>query len=366
MGEQTTDDFFEGADKYQDDLDYVLYGEQDNFDGYKTTTVDPGDNLFYTTVGVVCALMVVILPCLVYRSKMRRRKQKLRDEALRSIAYDPDDVYVMVNDKSLNLPDRSIPSRPIEPEKKGVKRHRATCWTIIRPDRETRHILRYTIPFTVYAFAEAVMENALMALVGQYLGIKEMTAYVLVMMLVELTDEFLLGNMQACTTLCAHAIGASNNFLAGQYVQLSIFFYLLGGIPLAILWSFFIGDFIMILGWGGEAVAQHAEEFAQIYVWSHVLGAVHMAFGQLLDVTNKEVFTTLVGLAELATNLVVLVIAFTQGYGFTLKDVAYVYVASSTVYLWFTVVVACSTGWLKPFNGGIFFSVAICVSPSLL
>lgn len=207
------------------------------------------------------------------------------------------------------------------------------------------------------------MQNVCLALVGNFIGTKHLAAYVMVILLTDLTDEFLKGAIHANTTLCAHAIGANNNLLAGRYVQLSIIFYLFAGIPVAIVWMTYTDKIILWLGWGDEMVASYAVEFAQIYIWSRLFNAVQLAFAQLLDVANKEIFTTFIGLAEEAVNMIALIIAFTHGLDVTLQSVAWLYLANSVIFLSLMLVVAIFMGWLKPFRRGIFGSFALIVSP---
>ena len=239
----------------------------------------------------------------------------------------------------------------------------ASFWRIVKMDRESRRIMRYTIPFTFYAVAETVMESVTLALVGHFIGTKQVAAYAIVEVLVSLTDEFLDGPFHALTTLCAHAVGADNCFLAGQYVQISVILYILTSIPITVGWFLYTDWVILYLGWGNEEVAEHARGFVQIAIWSSYTSALHHCIAQLLEVVGHEMVTTLIGLVEggVALGLIVLVIWMPE-YTLTLEIVAAIEVVTSFVFLVITMIVAGCMGWLRPFRGGLFLSNSLCVS----
>lgn len=326
--------------------------DDDSFEDYVPVAVDPGPLLFWLTLAVVMILMLVIMPIMVGATKKKRRKKKKKIVELTMANPDENTSYINI---------AGMGSHPLPPPVPYDK-YRATCWSVFRVDKEARRILRYTIPFTIYAVAAAIMDSVCVALIGNYIGTKQLAAYVLVNLLTALSDEFLKGTMHANTTLCAHAIGAANNTLAGSYVQLSIMFYFVLGVPVAIFWMFFTGDLILWLSWGDEHVAQYADEFVRIYIWSKFASAVHMAFDQLLDVANREIFTTVVGLLESAATVFILVALFVGNTDATLRHVALVHVVTSAVFLAIMLGISYIAGWLKPFRQGIFGSLAITVS----
>ena len=103
---------------------------------------------------------------------------------------------------------------------------------ILSFDQETRSILRIAIPFTISGLASASLANICLALVGHHIGTKPVTAYAIVHILVSLTGALTKGPITALTSVCSHAVGAGNDYLAGQYLQLSILLYLFLSIPI--------------------------------------------------------------------------------------------------------------------------------------
>jgi len=326
--------------------------DDESYEGYVPSGQKPPVGLSIVTLSLVCTLMFVIMPYIVFRKKRRRKKKENRKllEMSKISGGVSDPNYVMMG---------SDDEGDFTFEKK-IDKYKATFSSICRIDKETRRLLKYAIPFTVYSVSEEVMSSICLALIGQFLGSKQLIAYVLVTSLVEMTDSFLYGCMDANTTLCAHAIGANNNFLAGQYVQLSILFYLIPGVPILLYWVFYVDEVILWLGWGDETVAQHASDFALVYVWSHLISPINVSIDQLLEITGKEVVTTIIGLTHGATTTLILFVMFLTTKDVTLQFVGLIYLATDILFALIHWYVAFSQGWLKPFHKGLFSEFSMC------
>lgn len=355
-------------DDYYNDVNNALdiENEDDTFAGYVPQSIDPGRWLLHGTLAVVVVLMYMVMPLMVCISKRQKKKVRIAEKernssgAQSSVTVDTvpripdppmqDEHHVFVNGEMFGVP------------KKLPDKYRATCWTIFRIDRESRQLLRYAIPFTVYSLASSTMENVCLALVGIYIGTKELAAYVLVILLTELTDQFLRGCIRANTTLCAHAIGANNNVLAGRYFQLSILIYLLAAVPVALFWTRYTERVILWLDWGDDTVASYAGQFAQVYVWSQVVKSMQLALKYMLDWENKEIFNTLIEFLEEAFTVIAILIACVRGWKVTLPMVGWIYLLNTVIFAMFTLLVSIYAGWLSPFRKGMLDFVAVFVS----
>ena len=132
--------------------------DDDSFEGYIPQTADPGRWLLWGTLAAVMMLMLVIMPIMVYATKTQRKKEKLAVEIQMTMSGSqaPPDYDALV-DKDTAQPAPSfvimngenVISRAIF-RTKPTDKHKATCWTIFRIDKESRHLLRYTFPSTVY------------------------------------------------------------------------------------------------------------------------------------------------------------------------------------------------------------------------
>jgi hypothetical protein len=352
------DDWYHASDGYEDD--YAYYDEH-GYDGYEATTVDTPGLLGLTTT-VVVVFMFILMPCLVVLRNYQRARNKERARHLATPIqqsseygrYNPpphsDGVSVEKDEVVMEF------------KKSPLEKVVTACRNVVRVDRETKRIMRYTAPFTLYEFMSGILDNVCLALVSHFAGAKEGSAYAVMGIFLSLTDEFLGGPAGACTTLCSHAVGASNNRLAGQYAQMSILFFLVSAVPFVILWYAYTYEFILYLDWGDEETAEHAQSFVNIYIWSFVLDGISGTFSQLLDVTNHEIFSTIVGIARGAANVLVLVIAILVNGRFDLNFVGVVCVATSLSSLVFMWGFASFSGWFKPFEEGMYHSLSLRVS----
>jgi Na+-driven multidrug efflux pump len=211
----------------------------DGFDSYQENTLDPGPWMLIFTTVFCFGVMLVVVPLMV-KWKIHSRKKKnlkyLNEEPLMGDTSDEDGTEI-------------------------------TAKSVLSFDKEMNKILSLAIPFTISGLFTEICSSICLALVGIYIGTHALAAYALVNILVGLTDGVLQGPIHACTTLCAHAVGAGNPTLAGSYIQLAIFFYLLVNVPVLFLWFVYMRDVILFLEWGEEETAQMAEDYIRVYVF---------------------------------------------------------------------------------------------------
>ena len=306
-----------------DDQEEEYYDDDGGFEGYVEDTVDPGPWLLIGTCVFCFGVMLVAVPLLVaYTLKQRKHQHDVTEQLLDA-------------------------KRPVE----------TNFRSLVSFDRETRKIVKLAIPYTVSALASSTLANVCLVLVSQHIGTKAVAAYALVTILVELTDGMIQGPIYACTTLCAHAVGAGNNFLAGQYIQLAIIFYLLFNIPVVYFWWFYMYDVILILEWGDDITAQMSQEFIRVYIWSFILGGIESSVWELLDVTGHAVEGTIMSIVWGITNVVFVGLLVTTQEA-TLQQVGLVYLGTAVFFIGLTLSIAKCRGWLKPFTKGLFRSMA--------
>jgi len=290
----------------------------EGFEGYEETTVDPGPWLLLSTTVFCFGVMLVVVPLLVWW-KVKRRNQKADNEALVGDGKIPVDTGIV---------------------------------SILRFTPETFKILKLAVPYSISALSSSSFSNLCLIFVSHHIGTKAVAAYALVEMLVGLSDGVLYGPIYACTTLCAHAVGAGNNELAGTYIQLAIVFYLLMNIPQALFWCNYMYDAIMFLEWGDQETAQLAQDFIRVYIGSYILGGISSAVWQLLEVADHAVAGTIISILWSATNAL-LVGALLMSSEATLVDVGWIYNLTALLFVGITVIIGHVKGWFKPFLRGL-------------
>jgi len=238
-----------------------------------------------------------------------------------------------------------------------------TLMNILRVDKETKKIMGLATPFTVSALSTSICSNGCLILVSRFVGTKAAAAYAIVQVLVGLSDGVLRGPVSACTSLCAHAVGAGNSDLAGEYIQLAITFYMLFNIPVIIGWYIYMYDVVLYLEWGDIDTAKLASAFVRVYIFSYLFSAVSTSLWQLLEITNHAVVGTIFDIIWGFFNVLLIgaTIGIKGGDSLTLVDVAWIYNGTSLFFIFFTYALADCRGWLKPFKRGLYQTFALRV-----
>ena len=227
-------------------------------------------------------------------------------------------------------------------------------------DSESRRILHLGIPFTMSALSEALFDAITTALISNYLGVKSLSAYIVVNMLIELSTLVSGGLVESVDTICAHAIGAENYQLAGQYVQISTVLYIGLSIPIFILWYFVMGDCIRLFGFGDDVVAI-GEQYTKIVIFDYVMDGIADAYTELLNMTGYAtqgmIFDIVTGSIDIL--VVWLLLAFTPGMSLFWVGATHL-IGTVVCFIIFTFICIC-LGWLDPFLEGMVHTFAFKV-----
>jgi len=221
-------------------------------------------------------------------------------------------------------------------------------------DNETKRILKLSIPFTVSAIVGEIFEIIGLAFVGHFLGTNSLAAYAIVEILLGTTGEAIDGIVDASTTVCTHAVGTGNNYLAGQYIQMSSILYFLGSIPCIIFWLIYTHPAVMWLQLGDE-IATIGSAYAYPALVSGLVEGLSECYHNILEVTDHEqycmYFDIVEGIIELVIEYFVL-----STWKISLAELAWLEFALGNVFLVISVVYTYKRGWMKSFWKGIFMN----------
>lgn len=227
--------------------------------------------------------------------------------------------------------------------------------TILAWDEETRSILRLVAPYTLARVSNQFFSNCVLVLVAHFLGTREVAAYALVHILMDLTNQILMGPIYACITLCSHALGADNYLLVGQYMQLALGLYVGWNVPAIYYWWSYMRQTILWLRWGDEATAQLAETFLRSIWLSTVINGVTQSMTILWNITEHALASSFLEISRNGSTVLVLFWLFwnqpTQDS--TLQLVGMVYSIVSLVFFAIAVGVSNYKGWIQPFAQGL-------------
>lgn len=353
-GDDDYDDAYD--DDYGDDFHHYWdddgqYWDDDGYDEYEPTAVNPGSWVIVGSIVLAIFILACILPIIVYRHKQKLSQQKETEKKLEMVLLDAGitpGYHIMAEETTSK-----------------IRKVKASFKTIVRMDRETKRLLQYALPFTTAAAVSAVLSSVVLALIGHFVGTKQLAAVAVMDILLGIMGEFTEGPLAANTVLCSQAVGCSNNFLAGQCIQLSLIFYFILQIPLLVIFYLFTDDIILWLEWGDDHVAMYALQYVRIYIWSLILDAIQEAIGNLLETTGHEIFSTFMGVLHDLAVVVVLSILLLAGVPLTIQIVAWTTLAASFFFLVLTTGLAVKFGWLKPFYKGMLrnLSLNVCTFP---
>ena len=87
---------------------------------------------------------------------------------------------------------------------------------IAEPDEEIAELNRLIIPLVTSSVITNLFQVIAVGLVGNFVGTEAVIAFTVTDSLLSITDAFVKGLPDAENTICSHAIGNNNYFLAGQ------------------------------------------------------------------------------------------------------------------------------------------------------
>ena len=185
----------------------------------------------------------------------------------------------------------------------------------------------------------------------------EVSAFVIVRTLVDITSSFFSGFHESIATLGSQALGRRNNKLVGQYVQLSMVLYVLCYIPFVVLWWIYMPSIMLWLGFDQET-ADIGQEYTQVYLFLELLDGVDESIHGLLDVIDLESYSTLVGVSqEIVTFLdILLVTMFAKP---SLKVVGMIELLVAMIFISINVGTITWRGWFAPYGEGLVGSFAL-------
>lgn len=227
-------------------------------------------------------------------------------------------------------------------------------------DYEMKRIVKLALPFVIQALVESLTDAINVALVGRFVSTRAMAAYVGVDMLIGLSASFLSGFKDSLQVLLSQAIGARNKVLAGQYMQINIILFIVLFSPIAVFWIMYMES---VLEWFGfdDDIVKLGVDFSRIYIFVQVMSTASDQIHALLDVIDRENYSTIVGMIEevLGTLGVVMV---GLGDNPTLDKIGLVHLLIGALGMFLNVMYIMYRGWFDSFLGGMVGTFAFLVS----
>jgi Na+-driven multidrug efflux pump len=201
------------------------------------------------------------------------------------------------------------------------------------------------------------------AVIGKLVGTREVSAYVIVHILVELVTEFVGGFHEALVTLCSQAIGARKPRLAGKYVQIATILYILCYMPFALIWFFKIDAAIRWFGFDEETV-RIGQHYGYVLLVYYLINGVGEAVHGLLDCAGFASYSTFIGaLQEVVAFLTILLCALVGSP--SLLTIGIIQFGMGVLFLCLNIFIIWRNGWFLPYRDGMVGTFALSVSTPL-
>ena len=232
---------------------------------------------------------------------------------------------------------------------------------LAEPDLELKRILEIGIPLTFGAMSHELFHLINMAFIANFISSDSMVAYVIVHLMLGLTNELIGAISDAESTLCAHALTTGNWFLAGQYAQIAIMMVLLVNIPLLLMWATVMDDLVLWLV-GSEEIAEIAQQYTKAILIYQLLQGVSRTLTVLFHLTGNEKFETRFALGEGLVMMIAtcLTAALSEKADLLAVGIIQLIIGSATFVV--KVAYALLRGWLRVFLKGMTRSCAFRVS----
>jgi len=120
-------------------------------------------------------------------------------------------------------------------------------------------------------------------------------------LIIRLSFQSLRGFTDAQAALSAHAIGAGNYHLTGQYVQLSVVLFSICGIVLAFFVDTFTFDMLIFLDMNAR-VANIGQQWASVASWAAVINGINESFFQFMNVMDTDIWSNVIMMLMNAVN----------------------------------------------------------------
>jgi Na+-driven multidrug efflux pump len=318
---------YDAADRQDDD---------EGFQNYEVTTVAGGNAFLYATL-LIGIIGIGIPPLIVTR---RRRMPIIVVER------------ATVSDIVAATAKRQEGGDTMEGNADGEVQDVSIC-TVARWDEESRRIGQLVAPFMVRAVANGVAEITRLGLIGRFVSTRALSAYLMVDLMLGLGVCLLKGFSLALRVLSSQAIGAGNCTLAGQYAQISLFFYVLTYVPLLVFWMCFIHDVILWFGFD-EETARIGQDFAPLFMTAALFSGMDNCVSSLLDVIGKEMYNASSIVIQRVVGTVLTFVVVVQSPEIAdLRGVGLVMAATAALGWIVNAAIVVCKGWLDPYYGGL-------------
>ncbi len=233
--------------------------------------------------------------------------------------------------------------------------------TLHNCDAQTRSMLAIGFPYLIQTLFLAASQFIQMGVVGYQLGTDALTAYVVVDLFIRMTTEAVGYVITSGNSLMAQVVESEDcnrDRKVGNYLMLSILFYVIGMIPLVVFWSSYTKAFLLFLNLDPD-MAEEGQEFARAYILAILISGVLSAFNFALDVVGYQVQSavmTSIGAIFVTSGIFVVMCYHAMFPNPTLAKMGWTFVLLESCFFAGMLITIHVKGWLEPYYTGLFSS----------
>ena len=225
------------------------------------------------------------------------------------------------------------------------------------PDFEFKRLMALALPSTISAIADPLFRIALVAIITRYVDTESMVAYLLVVLFLRLSMDEISGAISDAESSFLQFYLVDDDeesfFQAGRVIQLSIFVQVLVGVPVLVVWYFFMDNVVLWLI-DDAPIAQLAADYTSVIMIDYIVKGASRSFMLPYYLTSQAQFEAKIDLVAvvMAFAAILIIEAFNEDAG--LVDIAWVQVTIGLLRAAAKVVFVLSRGYHIPYKQGLF------------
>ena len=227
---------------------------------------------------------------------------------------------------------------------------------------ESQRIVSLAIVPTISAMAEPLFRMVLVAIISNYIDTDSMVAYVLVILFIRITTMEISGAISDAESnmlqdaFIVHGSGDIGFYHAGQTMQLAIFFQLVIGLPVLLMWYFTMDDVVQWLV-DDSRIADIASTYSGVIIIDYLVRSASRSFMLPFHLLGHGHFEKYVDI--IATILTVVAIAIVAASNdLSLTAIGWIQVIIGIAKFSTKVAYVVLRGWFAPYRDGLLKSWA--------
>ena len=227
---------------------------------------------------------------------------------------------------------------------------------------ESQRIVALALMPTISAMAEPLFRMVLVAIISNYIDTDSMVAYVLVILFIRITSMEISGAIADAEsnllqdTFIIHGSGETGFYHAGQTMQLAIFFQLVIGLPVLLMWYFTMDDVVQWLV-DDSRIAGIASAYSGVVIIDYLVRSASRSFMLPFHLLGHGQFEKYVDIiATILTVVAIAIVAATND--LSLTAIGWIQVIISLAKFSTKVAYVIIRGWFAPYHDGLLKSWA--------